>query len=559
VSAHAAALPGARLLCYVILMPRSQRTAGRRREAARLRRLREALGFSQRELAAELKVAHGAIGLWESGARTIPGPVLKLMELFEDELGMRDDRAGGGARPLAALGTSSLSRGLRLSRTAAGATARAAAAAVARMLAGDERAGAIAAATQAAIARQIADTLGDMKGFAMKMGQMSSYLDFALPEPARDVLATLQRSTRPMAPRIVAQVFLEELGTSPRKLFAEWSPQPFAAASIGQVHRARLASGQPVAVKVQYPGVAAAIEADLRNAALVERFGAVFFRAQERGIFQAELRDRFLEECDYRLEAANQEAFRRLWGGRPGVVVPRVHPQLSSGRILVTDLIEGEEFRAFAARASPAEKDRAGELLHDFAFASIFRHAVFNGDPHPGNYLFTGGGAATGAAGGGPVAVVFLDFGCVKRLDARQVARWRAFLRATLERDVPRANGLWIEMGMVPDPSRYDFDHHQRMIHTIYEPWLLDRPFTFTPAYVARAWDVTGFHNRNRASMNVPRDWVFVHRLQSGLYALLAKLEATSAWRPRLLDLLYAPGEPRPAPFAAHEVAALGE
>jgi predicted unusual protein kinase regulating ubiquinone biosynthesis (AarF/ABC1/UbiB family) len=523
-------------------MPRSQRIAGRRSEAARLRRLRGALGFSQREMAVELKVAHGAIGLWESGARTIPGPVLKLMELFEDELGLHD---GADARPLTALRTSFLTRGLAVSRLAASATTRAAAAALTRWLASDERASAIAATTQAAIARQIADTLGDMKGFAMKMGQMASYLDFALPDPARDVLATLQRSTRPMAPRVVAQVFMEQLGASPRKLFAEWSAQPFAAASIGQVHRARLASGEPVAVKVQYPGVVDAIKADLKNAALVERFASFFFRAQERGILQAELRDRFLEECDYRLEAANQEEFRRLWSGEGGVTVPRVHAQLCSRCILVTELVEGEDFRSFVDRASPREKDRAGEILCDFAFASIFRHHMFNGDPHPGNYLFHDGG------------VVFLDFGCVKRFDDQQVARWRAFIRATLERDQVRANQLWVDMGMVPDTSAYDYAHHQRMILTIYEPWLLDRPYRFTHEYVERAWKVTGFQNRNRAQMNVPREWVFAHRLQSGLYALLAKLEATSNWRARMLDLLYAPGEPRPAPFSEQEVAAL--
>jgi predicted unusual protein kinase regulating ubiquinone biosynthesis (AarF/ABC1/UbiB family) len=522
---------------------RTRQSSERRRAASRLRRLRAALGFSQREMAAELRVAHGAVGLWESGSRPIPGPVLKLMELFEEELGLGQPAAG--ARPLPALQTSFLSRGFKLSRTAARATAQAAVASLTSIFATPERAGALAATTHAAIARQIVETLGEMKGFAMKVGQMASYLDFAMPEPARDVMAILQRSTRPMAPALVARVFLEDLGQSPRKLFAEWSPQPFAAASIGQVHRARLPSGEAVAVKVQYPGVVEAIKADVRNAALLDRASGLIFRAQQRGVLMAELTDRFLEECDYRLEGANQEEFRQLWQGRSAVVIPRVFPALSSRRILVTELAEGASFQDFRAAAAQSEKDRAGALLWDFAFESIFRHHLFNGDPHPGNYLFARGG------------VVFVDFGCVKRLEASHVALWRAHLRAQLERDQPRANALWIEMGMVPDPARYDFDYHQRMIHTIHEPLLLDRPFRFSSEYMARVWNATGFENRNRAHMNVPRDWIFVHRLQSGLYALLAQLGATANWRRKILDLLYRPGEPRPAPFAKHEVAAL--
>jgi predicted unusual protein kinase regulating ubiquinone biosynthesis (AarF/ABC1/UbiB family) len=524
-------------------MPRSQGGSRSGREADRLRRLRDALGFSQREMAAELKVAHGAVGLWESGARTIPGPVLKLMELFEEELGLHD--GAPVTKPLTKLRTSFLSRGFKLSRTAAGATARAAAAALEKMFVSEERSSAVTATTQAAIARQIVDTLGEMKGFAMKVGQMASYLDFALPEPARDVLADLQRSTQPMAPRVVAETFLEDLGQSPRKLFTEWSPQPFAAASIGQVHRARLKTGEDVAVKVQYPGVVDAIRADLKNAALIDRASCLIFRAQEPGVLLAELGDHFLEECDYRLEAANQDEFRRLWAGRGGIAIPRVYTQLSTRRILVTELVEGEDFQTFVAHAAQEERNRTGELLWDFAFESIFRHNVFNGDPHPGNYLFR------------PRGVTFIDFGCVKRFEGPQIGRWRAFIRATLERDIPRANRLWIEMGLAPDPARYDFDYHQRMIRTLYEPWLLDRPFRFTPEYLARMWNATGFENRNRARMNVPKEWVFAHRLESGLYALLTKLGATANWRAKILDILYAPGEPRPQPFSEHELALL--
>jgi len=222
----------------------------------------------------------------------------------------------------------------------------------------------------------------------MKIGQSASYLDFAIPEEARAALASLCTRSRPMAPSVVAEIFIRELGASPRRLFAEWSPEPFAAASIGQVHRARLKSGELVAVKVQYPRIVEAIDADLKNSLLAERAIALIFRGGEPGVFSGELRERFLEECDYRHEAANQQELRRLWAGRDEVLIPRVFEELTTTRILVTELASGDDFETFAGRASQAEKDRAGDIMYRFAYESIFRHGLFNADPNPGNYLF---------------------------------------------------------------------------------------------------------------------------------------------------------------------------
>jgi len=208
--------------------------------AARLRRVRDRLGLSQREMAAELDVTHGAVGLWESRARPVPGPVLRLLSLYEQDLGL----ASGDAEPLDALPVSRLSRNAKLARTAAGVAARATVLAFGRMFVDRERARVLSDGARAGIAARMAEALGEMKGLAMKIGRSASYLDFALPEEARAALLSLCARSRPMAPSVVADIFMQELGASPRRLFAEWSPQPFAAASIGQVHRARLTSGE---------------------------------------------------------------------------------------------------------------------------------------------------------------------------------------------------------------------------------------------------------------------------------------------------------------------------
>jgi predicted unusual protein kinase regulating ubiquinone biosynthesis (AarF/ABC1/UbiB family) len=504
--------------------------------------VRECLGLSQRDLAAELDVAHGAVGLWESGARPVPGPVLRLLSLYEQDLGLASE---SDARPLEALPVSRLARSAKLSRTAAGVAARATVAAFGRMFVNRERARVLSAGAHAAIAARMADALGEMKGLAMKIGQSASYLDFALPEEARAALASLCARSRPMAPSVVADVFLRELGASPRQLFAEWSPEPFAAASIGQVHRARLKSGELVAVKVQYPRVAEALDADLKNALLAEKASALIFRGLDAGVFTTELRERFLEECDYRLEAANQREMARLWAGRDGVFIPRVFEELSTSRILVTELADGDDFETFCRRASQPEKDRAADLIYRFAYESIFRHGLFNADPNPGNYLFDDRG------------VTFLDFGCVKRFPADHVVIWRAIIRALLERDFPRAAALSVESGYVPAPEGFDFAFYHRLSLHLYEPWLRRGPFTFSQEFIERTWRMAWLENQNRFRMTTPKHWVFTYRLNWGLHAVLARLGARGDWRSMILELLYAQGEARPEPYSDSELALL--
>jgi predicted unusual protein kinase regulating ubiquinone biosynthesis (AarF/ABC1/UbiB family) len=514
--------------------------------AGRLRRLREAIGFSQRELAKEFGVAHGAVGLWEAGRRDLPGPVRRLIEIYEQELGITlDDPPGGedaSEPPLRAIPGSVPARALAWSRTAAGA-ARSAGRVVASGWGGRPAAGKLGERLQEAMADQVVQNLGEMKGLAMKLGQIAGYLDFHAPAAVRDRFATLHTWSRPMSPATVAQVFVEELGRGPGRVFAAWSASPMAAASIGQVHRARLANGQEVAVKVQYPRIVQAVRADLAGAHLLQRAAALIFRGPELGPVVEELRERFLEECDYRLEASHQERFRQLWAGRPGFVIPRIFGDLSTERILVSELVEGEPLESFARRASQVERDRAGERLFDFMYGSMFRHGLFNADPHPGNYLFASD------------RVAFLDFGCVKRLSPEALHLSRTSARAIFERDVATLRQIGVSAGVIRQPGRFDHLAQHRLNIALYEPFLREGRRRFTREYLARTWRMMWLENPNRFRTNLPRDWVFLLRLQWGLYSILADLGAESDWRARLMDLVYEPGQARPRPYAEEELA----
>src|ERR1700761_6002636 len=187
-------------------------------------------------------------------------------------------------------------------------------------------------------AEDVAGTLGAMKGVMMKIGQMASYVDDGLSPAVRRTLARLQDSVPPMSPQLAAAVVEEELGVPPDRAFARWDPRPIAAASIGQVHRAVTLDGRAVAVKVQYPGIAETIAADLRNVALLRRMLRIAAPAQDADALLSEVRDRVLEEVDYRREAASQRLLAAYYDGHPTIGVPGIITELSTRRMVTSEL-----------------------------------------------------------------------------------------------------------------------------------------------------------------------------------------------------------------------------
>ena len=249
-------------------------------------------------------------------------------------------------------------------------------------VANDERKVELEAAYELKTAEQVAETLGNMKGVLMKLGQMASFVNEGFPEQLREQLAVLQADAPPMSAELAAGVIKEELGSHPSVLFAEWDPKPLAAASIGQVHKARLHDGRAVAVKVQYPGVEKAIKADLANTSMLTSMMGVVFKGLDVGPFIAELKDRVSEELDYKLEASRQQKFAEIFAGHPTIKVPNVLPELSTARVLTTELSEGVRF-ADTVDWPQADRDLAAETIYRFVFRSFNRHQIFNGDPTP--------------------------------------------------------------------------------------------------------------------------------------------------------------------------------
>ena len=370
-------------------------------------------------------------------------------------------------------------------------------------------------------AEDVAKTLGAMKGVLMKLGQMASYLDDGLSPAVRRTLGRLQDSVPPMSPELAARVVTEELGLPPERAFARWDPDPIAAASIGQVHRAITHDGRAVAVKVQYPGIAETMAADLRNAALLRRMLRITAPAQDVDALLAELTERITEELDYRREARNQQRFADHYAGHPTIHVPAVLSELSARRVITTELSDGARFSELASWPQ-AERDLAAETIYRFVFRGLYDAHAFNGDPHPGNYLFHGGGRVT-----------FLDFGLVKHFSADELRPLMSLARHLCVDGDPEAFRRSLEEAgfLRPDaPLDTDVivDHLGVFYATIRQPGALTITSDYASAVVRRFFDV---RSPVAGYVSIPRSYVILQRINLGLFALLGDLAATGDWR----------------------------
>jgi predicted unusual protein kinase regulating ubiquinone biosynthesis (AarF/ABC1/UbiB family) len=370
-------------------------------------------------------------------------------------------------------------------------------------------------------AQDVTDTLGTMKGVLMKLGQMASYVDDGLSPAARRTLSRLQDSVPPMSPGLAAQVVTEELGLPPERAFATWDPQPIAAASIGQVHRAISHDGRAVAVKVQYPGIAETIEADLGNVALLRRMLRIVAPKQDVAALLAELRERITEELDYRSEARNQQLFADYYRGHPTIKVPEIVPELSTRRVVTSELADGARF-AELATWSQAERDLAAETIYRFVFRSLYEAHAFNGDPHPGNYLFGGGGRVT-----------FLDFGLVKHFTDDEMQPLVSMVRhLCVERDPEGFRRAMEQAGFLtpgaPLPTDQVVEHMAVFYDTVRERGPRTMTGEYASAVTRRFFD---FRSPLAAYAAIPRSYVILQRINLGLFALLGELSATADWR----------------------------
>jgi predicted unusual protein kinase regulating ubiquinone biosynthesis (AarF/ABC1/UbiB family) len=387
-------------------------------------------------------------------------------------------------------------------------------------------------------AMKMVGALGQMKGAAMKLGQFASFIDTEfIPEEYREIyqeqLAKLRTDAPAMPWEKVEKVLEEEYEGEPlAELFAEFEPEAFAAASIGQVHRAELLDGRAVAVKIQYPGIAEALDADLRNAGTIVRLARALAPGLDAKEIANELRERVMEELDYEYEAQNQRSFARAYRDHPFIFVPEVITRLSRRRVLVTELVEGMGFEQ-VKQLPHEERSRFGEIVFRGSFGSIYHLQHFNADPHPGNYILLADGR-----------VAFLDFGMTKKLDHEQIVLEQRAVDAAFHEDPELLRQALHDLGFVKNPSKLDAERLMEHTRAVSGWFLEDREIEISARRVMKIIESTNdprseYYDLMRRE-SLPADELMGRRMEIGVVAVLGQLRAKRNWHRIMREWIYA-------------------
>lgn len=377
-----------------------------------------------------------------------------------------------------------------------------------------------------AVASELVDHLGKMKGAAMKLGQVLSTIDMPMLDKEARIafkqrLAELQSSSPSVPFEKIEKMMERELGGKLSSVFNDFDTEAFAAASIGQVHRAVL-DGREVAVKVQYPGIAEAVDTDMRNLSVLTPLLSRLAPGTDMRALMHELRERIGEELDYEIEAAQHRQIERLFRGHPSVIVPKVHTSASTQRILITDYIQGKRFDEVRGE-DQATRDRFGETLFRFYYDVLYRARICCGDPHPGNYLLANDGR-----------VAFFDFGMVRHLDTSYIQGEQALVRAVMHGDAVGVHSWMSRLGFLPDPASFEADLLLDQLQAAGSLFIDPGFRRLSPGIVGRMMEEgrspLSPHFAQMRQENLPPEGLLIRRMEDLLISVLGQLEAGCDW-----------------------------
>jgi predicted unusual protein kinase regulating ubiquinone biosynthesis (AarF/ABC1/UbiB family) len=343
-------------------------------------------------------------------------------------------------------------------------------------------------------AKKLLLAFGEMKGLSMKIGQMLSTVDQSLSPEVREILSLLQTHSQPIPYEKMKEVIKEELGKYPEELFKEFNSDPIASASIGQVYKATLEDGTKVAIKVQYPGIRDAVESDLKNAEVLSSMGNILFPNSGTDEVAEELRSRFLEECDYRIEAKNQKEFFEFFKEHPDILIPKVISEFCTEKVLVTEFHEGKTLDQFL-KSDPDQKTRNG------------------------NFLFKKDGK-----------IVFLDFGCIRRYDPKYIAHLRELRKSIISEDKDKFIEIMTGLKIFKPETEYNIDDAFELMRFSFGDSLDDQKRAVTKNHSAAAFKRFYVKNKNLFKLTMPPELVFMNRINFGVVSVFEKIDCHINW-----------------------------
>ncbi|QBM16209.1 protein kinase UbiB [Marinobacter sp. JH2] len=377
------------------------------------------------------------------------------------------------------------------------------------------------------MASQIADTLGEMKGAVMKVGQIASQTQDFLPKEFSDALEKLQKEAPPMPFEVILKQVESELGKPVSELFEYLQEAPYASASIGQVHRARMHDGTDVIVKVQYPGVDESCDSDLKQLRMALKLGGLLKMPKESvDLLFGEIRERLKEELDYENEAQNLKIFGEFHKDQPWVIIPKVIDSHSTRRVLTLELVEGDHIsKVTPERYSQDTLNLIGHRIFTIMADQLFRFQCIHGDPHAGNFAYRPDGT-----------IVMYDFGCVKKLKPEIVEAYRNALISALAEDYSGLDQHLIDLGArVGSQPAIDEAYYAMWRDILIVPFVDDEPYDFAEADIHKqvaAKTSTVFKYLD--SFKPPVESIFIDRMIAGHYWMLKRLRVQAAFKTEL-------------------------
>lgn len=398
--------------------------------------------------------------------------------------------------------------------------------------AGAEAAGAASVLLAPAQARRLAHRLSQMRGAAMKLGQLLSLeSDDILPPEFAEALAVLRSQADRMPDAQVRRVLGQAYGRGWQERFAEFDFEPLAAASIGQVHRARTRDGRELALKIQYPGVARSIESDVDNVASLLRLTRILPIDIDISGIIGEAKRQLRQEADYLAEADSLRRYRSLVADEPRLWVPRVHDDLTTRRVLAMDLARGLPIEALGVQGTPQEaRDAAGTLLQKLVFRELFEFRFVQTDPNFANYLVAPAeGEPVPSALDQGLHIVLLDFGASREYPAEFVARYARLVRAVIAGDRAGVREAATEIGYLrPGDPEHQVSAVVDLIWLVCEPLRHEGVYRFERTTLASRTRDAGLDLAFRKGFlrAPPPETVFLHRKLVGTFLLCDRIRA---------------------------------
>lgn len=381
------------------------------------------------------------------------------------------------------------------------------------------------------VGQDFVKTSGRLKGAFMKVGQILSTQHDLLPTELVETLSELQADAPPMDYDVVAAQFHVEMGKYPEEVFATFDKEPLSAASLGQVHKATLHDGTEVAVKIQYPGIDKAVEADLANLESSMKMFKLVNKDYDWKRSADEIKKYIIMELDYVQEIDNLRAFKEVYRDHPDIVIPEPYPEFSSRRVLTMEFLEGYRMKdVMNAGSDPELKQWLGELLVDFSWEQFLEHGLLHADPHPGNFLIMPG-----------PKLGLLDFGCVRRYPRESCIRFKKLGRAILDRRAADMDKMFRAMGFYSEPKLAPV--FEEMAYLWMLPYMEDRIYSIEEINVREIADRMTRLSLQHRIVNVPEELIMLGRVGIGLGGYLLSLRLAINVRRILEPHLWPAGE----------------